>query len=139
MTLGQRILDQLTELGKNQAWLCTKIEGLEIGTLNALVQRKSKNSSFAPLIASQLGVSLEWLITGQGREELGENNPGPIDAQKRQEVMPAAWPFKRAPQERYMQLTASQKEALEDSMIRIIDALLLEAPTEDRKKISNGA
>ena len=69
MTLGQRIFDRLNELEKSQVWLCAEVEGLEIGTLNALVRRGSRNSIFAPAIAEKLGVSLDWLITGQGKKD----------------------------------------------------------------------
>ena len=90
-------------------------------------------------VAKLLGKTSEFLLNGTEQKGIvADSTDVLIDALKHQEVISAAWPFKRMPQERYMQLTDSQKEALEDSMVRIVDALLLEAPTEDRKKISNG-
>ena len=118
MTLGQRILDRLKELGKNQAWLCTKIEGLEIGTLNALVQRKSKNSSFALVIAKELGVSLEWLVTGQGNKETNGRRASPPETQ---ESALSDWPFARISKDRFMSLSETQRAFIEGAVLVMVD------------------
>jgi hypothetical protein len=113
MTLGQRIFERLNELEKSQVWLCAEVEGLEIGTLNALVRRGSRNSIFAPAIAEKLGVSLDWLITGQGRKDFLKNDSLPTHTQKSIKASASSWPFKR--------FTAAQFNALDEEDKAYID------------------
>lgn len=71
MALGHRIRDTLIELGRKQAWLCEAAE-VDMGTVNALVQRDSTRSQFSSQIANALGVNHHWLQTGMGEKWLSK-------------------------------------------------------------------
>ena len=128
MTLGQRILERLNELEKSQVWLCAEVEGLEIGTLNALVRRKSRNSIFAPLIAAKLGVSLDWLITGQGQKDYEKISPGLSQQRK---VAAASWPFSKFSQLQYETLSSHDHTLIENWIAERIAEV--SPPTFDKK------
>lgn len=117
MTLGQRIQDRLKELGKNQAWLCTKVAGLEIGTLNALVVRKSKNSKFALQIAKELNVSLEWLVTGQDQKITNQKE---ALSNGSQDLALSDWPFDQISKKSYQSLQEWQRAGIQDIAIKFI-------------------
>lgn len=132
MTLGQNILDRLKELEKSQVWLCAEVDGLEIGTLNALVKRKSRNSVFAPAIAEKLGVSLDWLLTSKGRKDRSEIGPDPSQAQKNPKSAAINWPFKHFTASEFLSLTSIQQQAIDEWVAK---AIAQYAPLTSDKKI----
>ena len=69
MNLGGRIAIRLQELGWSQVELLDRVPDMGAGTLSATILRDAKKSQFAPVIAKALGVTLEWLQTGEGPKE----------------------------------------------------------------------
>ena len=65
MNLGKRISLVLKSIDKKPMWLCDQVEGLEIGTLSALINRDSARSVFALQIAKATGARLEYLLDGE--------------------------------------------------------------------------
>jgi SOS-response transcriptional repressor LexA len=65
MALGARIAEALKAKEKSQAWLAREA-GVDEATVSALITRDSRRSEHAPAIASALGVSLNWLLSGHG-------------------------------------------------------------------------
>jgi hypothetical protein len=53
---------------------------------------------------------------------------GSLDQAPGASADPAGWPFPRIPKVRFDQLTDSQRKGIEDSVLRMIDAFLGEAP-----------
>ena len=66
MNMGQRIKLRLDTLDKGPQWLANQISDLDVKTLCALIARDSKRSQYSAQIAKALGVSDEWLLTGEG-------------------------------------------------------------------------
>ena len=102
MNLGARINNRLAELGQKPMWLCEQVnllsskKSLSIGNLSALINRDSKKSEYASVIAAALGVNLDWLLTGDG-EKLSDAPP--VERANRPEPGPK-WPFEKiSPQE----------------------------------------
>ena len=89
MNLGARIKKRLNELGKKPMWLCSQVNGMSIGSLSALINRDSKKSEFASAIAPALGVSLDWLLTGDGEKLSGTS----ICERSTKTESAHAWPF----------------------------------------------
>jgi transcriptional regulator with XRE-family HTH domain len=91
MALGARIGQLLEASGLGQEEVADRVNALAGGAkrllsqqgLGALIARDSKTSVAAPYLADVFGVSLRWLLTGQGRKD------------------DADWPFKRVLRSRW--------------------------------------
>lgn len=70
MNMGSRITQRLSELGWSQTDLLDRVEGLEKGTLSALISRDSQRSIWSEPIANALGVHHAWLTRGTPPKEL---------------------------------------------------------------------
>ena len=68
MNLGKRIQLRLDELGQKPQWLANQVADLDVKSLCALIARDSKRSQFSAGIAKALGVTDEWLLTGEGNK-----------------------------------------------------------------------
>ncbi|QAZ38450.1 hypothetical protein C1M51_02885 [Methylibium sp. Pch-M] len=66
MALGARIKEVREGLGWGQTDLCDRVPGLTQQSLSNLENRDSKTSEFGIRIADALGVSVRWLLDGQG-------------------------------------------------------------------------
>ncbi len=69
MNLGGRVKQERETRGWSQPQLASRISGLSQQALAALESRDSKTSEFAVGLADALGVSLRWLISGDGRKD----------------------------------------------------------------------
>ena len=69
MGMGARLADVLKAKEKSQAELA-RISGVDEATISALIQRDSARSNYAPTLASALGISLHWLLTGEGDRDV---------------------------------------------------------------------
>lgn len=98
MALGARIKEARGEL--EQGELCARVPGLTQQSLSALEKRDSKTSEFAPGLADALGVSLRWLLSGEGDQR-------------------SDWPFVR--------VTRAQLAALDNEDRLIIEGHLMQA------------
>jgi len=77
MTLGERLREILAELGPGAQAKLARDSGVDEATISALATRGSSRSVHSPAIARALGVSLHWLMTGEGPREVpraGEPN-----------------------------------------------------------------
>ncbi len=70
MNMGGRIKERLEELGWKQRDLLERVEGLEPGTLSAMISRDSKRSDRTDQIAAALRVTIGWLTRGQLPKEV---------------------------------------------------------------------
>ena len=66
MKMGGRIAQRLAELGWTQVDLLNRVDGLNVGTLSAMILRDSQRSQHSEAIARALGVAHAWLQTGDG-------------------------------------------------------------------------
>lgn len=89
MNLGKRIKFRLDELGVGPQWLANKVPNLDVKSLCALIARDSKRSQFSAGIAKALGVTNEWLLTGDG-EMLEESRKPPeeVDLENHPDLTP---------------------------------------------------
>lgn len=78
--MGRRIADTLAELGIGQADLVSRIPGLDIRTVSALIARDSVRSQYSAAIAHGLGVRHLWLTTGDGPKWEGDVRPHTVRA-----------------------------------------------------------
>lgn len=69
MALGQRVEELRKDRGWTQVQLCAAAGGaITQQNLDRLEKRDAKTSEAAPALADALGVSLRWLLTGEGRK-----------------------------------------------------------------------
>lgn len=73
--LYERIDSQLQKQQRSRMEMCNAT-GIPYNTLNSWYRRKSENMKMEnlKLIADYLGVTVDWLVTGQGRKELPNDN-----------------------------------------------------------------
>jgi SOS-response transcriptional repressor LexA len=71
MSLGERIKLAIDARGIKQADLA-RATGIDEATISALIKRESTRSAAAPKLAKGLGVSLQWLMSGEGPSGLDE-------------------------------------------------------------------
>jgi hypothetical protein len=102
MAMGARIKELRGSM--EQATLCAKIPGLTQQNLSNMEKRDSKTSEFAPAIADEFGVSLRWLLTGEGSKT-------------------PEWPFKRVPHERIAALPAEELLVIEGALMMALHQL----------------
>lgn len=76
MNLGARIKQRRLELNMTQVKLAEKA-GVTQGIIANLEARNSQKSNYAPTIASALGVTPEWLMTGVEPMVLSNVSPAP--------------------------------------------------------------
>lgn len=71
VNLGGRVKAEREARDWTQQHLCDLVgeDRLSQGQLSALENRDSKTSEAAPYIADAFGISLRWLLTGEGRRE----------------------------------------------------------------------
>ena len=80
MNLGGRVKQERERLKLSQPQLAAKVDNMTQQALGALESRDSKTSDKAPALADALGVSLRWLLTGEGRST---DRDWPFDRVKR--------------------------------------------------------
>lgn len=76
MNLGKRIEKRLGELGWERNDLLRRVPGLTAQSLSALITRDSRRSEHDVAIANVLGVSLVWLVSGQGEKTAIDSRTG---------------------------------------------------------------
>lgn len=88
MNLGKRIKLRLDELGVGPQWLANKVPSLDVKSLCALIARDSKRSQFSAGIAKALGVTNEWLLTGEGEMLASEQTSTEISLSEHPDLVP---------------------------------------------------
>lgn len=91
MALGARIKEARDAIPLDQAELCSKIDGLTQQSLSNLETRDSRTSEYALRIADALGVSIRWLLDGDGVRDEPE------------------WPFPDIERARFYRLTPNER------------------------------
>lgn len=88
---------------------------------------ESRGPSKEGVLAAQhaLGVNATWVLSGNGPMFVA-GAAGPAD-----QIEFARWPFLRLPPLRYQHLSENQKNAIEDAVIRLVDAFL--GPSSDER------
>lgn len=69
MGMGSRLSQALDAKSMSQAELA-RASGVDEATISALIKRDSKRSEAAPALADALGLSLHWLLTGEGERDV---------------------------------------------------------------------
>lgn len=98
MALGKRIEEELSRQGWKQSDLSAKVPGLSQQAISNLITRDSATSEFAIRIADAFGVSVRWLLDGQGRRD------------------EADWPFPRVSRARWDACDAGERGYVESAM-----------------------
>jgi len=98
MALGKRIEEELARRGWKQADLSAKVAGLSQQAISNLITRDSATSEFAIRIADAFGVSIRWLLDGQGRRDERD------------------WPFPRVDRTRWDECDDSERGYIESAM-----------------------
>lgn len=128
MKMGGRIAQRLAELGWTQVDLLNRVDGLNVGTLSAMILRDSQRSQHSEAIARALGVAHAWLQTGDGPMV-------PPAVNQKVDIAPApACPLSSISAADYARLPASDRRAID----AIIGAYLAGAATGQKGGRSNG-
>lgn len=102
MAMGARIKAERGDT--DQAVIAAKVPGLTQQALSNLETRDSRTSEFAPGIADALGVSLRWLMTGEGDKK-------------------SDWPFRRIQREQLTRLSDEDLLVVEGALLMAIHHL----------------
>lgn len=121
MSLGKRVEDKRKELGWTQPQLAAKVEGLTQQALDRLEKRDSKTSEHAVALAEALGVSLRWLLSGQGR---------PSDKD---------WPFPRVQQSRWDQCDDGDRGYVQAAINKALEDCEAQRPQSPSEKLPAAA
>jgi transcriptional regulator with XRE-family HTH domain len=105
MALGARIKQRMTTQNLQQSDVIAKVEGLTQQNLSNLITRDSLTSEYAIRIADALGVSVRWLLDGQGRHDEPE------------------WPFPGIERARWVALSNDHKLEIQGVVRERIDSL----------------
>jgi transcriptional regulator with XRE-family HTH domain len=115
MALGKRIEEELSRQGWKQSDLAARVPGLSQQAISNLITRDSATSEFAIRIADAFGVSVRWLLDGQGRREDSD------------------WPFPRVARHRWDACDSSERGYVEAAMNAALKECEAARPAEHGK------
>lgn len=104
MALGKRVEELRKARGLTQGRLADMTSGaISQQNLDRLEKRDARTSEAAPALADALGVSLRWLLTGEGAREATD------------------WPFPRVARSRWDALSTEDRAYVQGAINRALD------------------
>lgn len=104
MALGKRVEELRKARGLTQGRLADMTNGaISQQNLDRLEKRDARTSEAAPALADALGVSLRWLLTGEGAREATD------------------WPFPRVSRSRWDALSTEDRAYVQGAINRALD------------------